>query len=120
MKAACCHPSLVPALRRADAGGDLICRAAADAIEDAQQEIERLRAEVGRLMDIQGKWDSAVLTDKDIMSAVITCVMNDKQFVRNEACLKLQRHINAVEEERDALEAECERRANEQVTISST
>ena len=37
------------------------------------------------------------LTDKELMSAIITCVMNGKQADRDDACRLLQGHIRAVE-----------------------
>ena len=37
------------------------------------------------------------LTDKELMSAVITCVMSGKQADRDDACRLLQGHIRAVE-----------------------
>jgi hypothetical protein len=46
-----------------------------------------------------------ILTDKDLLSAVITAVMSGRQAKRDEAVRKLQRHIWRVEEERDALRA---------------
>ncbi len=39
----------------------------------------------------------ARLTDKELMSAVITCVMSGKQSDRDDACRLLQGHIRAVE-----------------------
>ena len=52
-----------------------------------------------------------ILTKKDLMLAVTTAVMSSKQADRDDACRKLQRHIVAVEHERDDREAECERLA---------
>ena len=75
---------------------------------EAKAEIERLRKEVGRLMDAQRDYECPVLGDKELMSAVITAVMSSHQAERNEACRKLQRHIIAVEKERDDRETECE------------
>ena len=64
--------------------------------EEARAELSKVRA-------------GQILTQKDLCSAVITVVMSDKQAHRNEAAIKLQRHILRVEEERDQREAECER-----------
>jgi hypothetical protein len=50
------------------------------------------------------------LDDKEICSAVITAVMSGKQSERDDACRKLQGHILAVEAERDAREAEAEKK----------
>jgi hypothetical protein len=47
-----------------------------------------------------------ILTSKEILSAVITAVMSNKQSDRDDACKLLQGHILAVEAERDALAAE--------------
>jgi hypothetical protein len=55
---------------------------------------------------------SVKLSSKDLISAVITVVMNGKQAERDDACAKLQGHINAVESERDALAQRCERLEN--------
>ena len=54
--------------------------------------------------------DTGVLESKDLLSAVITCVMSGKQSDRDDACRKLQGHILAVEAERDAREAEAEKK----------
>ena len=51
----------------------------------------------------------AILEDKALVSAVIVAVMSCKQSERDDAVRKLQKHILAVEAERDAREAECER-----------
>lgn len=51
---------------------------------------------------------SWVLDEKEQAAAIITCVMSDKQWERDDAARKIQRHILAVEAERDAREAECE------------
>jgi len=51
-----------------------------------------------------------ILTDKELLSAVIAAVMSGKQSERDDACRKLQGHIVAVETERDAREAECEKK----------
>ena len=50
-----------------------------------------------------------ILTDKELVGAVIQCVMSVTQSNRDLHCRKLQRHIIAVENERDAREEECER-----------
>ena len=47
-----------------------------------------------------------ILTDKELMAAVIVAVMSAKQSERDEAVRKLQKHILAVEAERDALKAQ--------------
>jgi hypothetical protein len=54
-----------------------------------------------------------ILGDKELISAVITAVMSNKQGDRDDAVRALQKHIVAVERERDDREAECERRAAE-------
>jgi regulator of replication initiation timing len=51
-----------------------------------------------------------ILTSKEILSAVITAVMSNKQSDRDDACRLIQGHILAVEAERDAREEECERK----------
>ena len=43
MNGACYHPSLIPALRSAAATGDLICGAAAEAIEDLSSRGNEMR-----------------------------------------------------------------------------
>jgi len=66
-------------------------------------QLDEARAELAKARTGQ------ILTDKDLLSAVITAVMSGKQAERDEAVRKLQRHILRVEEERDQREAECER-----------
>lgn len=51
---------------------------------------------------------SWVLGEKEQAAAIITCVMSGKQWERDDAARKIQRHILAIEAERDAREAECE------------
>jgi chromosome segregation ATPase len=53
----------------------------------------------------KGSW---VLEEKEQAAAIITCVMSEKQWERDDAARKIQRHILAIEAERDAREAECE------------
>ena len=53
----------------------------------------------------KGSW---VLDEKEQAAAIITCVMSEKQWERDDAARKIQRHILAIEAERDAREAECE------------
>ena len=81
-------------------------------IESQIKLIDSLRAQ---LAEAQAKVEELsvghILTDKELMSAVITAVMSGKQADRDEACRKLQYHIMAVETERDAREAECERKS---------
>ena len=75
-----------------------------------QTELTRLKAElVEARAELAKARTGQILTDKDLLSAVITAVMSGKQAERDEAVRKLQRHILRVEEERDQREAECER-----------
>lgn len=48
-----------------------------------------------------------ILTDKELCSAIITCVMSGKQVDRDSSMRAIQRHILRVEQERDDREAEC-------------
>jgi len=66
---------------------------------DALESLARRNAELER---------GEILTDKELVGAVIECVMSVTQSNRDLHCRKLQRHILAVEAERDAREAECE------------
>lgn len=80
--------------------------AAFDLCGEIAAAIESLQARVAAAEDALAS--DPVLTDKDLCAAVIVCVMSGEQARRDEACLKLQRHISAVERERDCLETECE------------
>jgi hypothetical protein len=51
-----------------------------------------------------------ILTSNEILSAVITAVISNKQSDREDACKLIQGHILAVEAERDAREEESERK----------
>lgn len=93
-----------------------LCDEGADAIEalvaerDARiTELEQRNSELER---------GEILTDKDLLSSVITAVMSGKQSERDDACRKLQRHIIAVEDERDNREAECERLSADNLSLN--
>ena len=75
---------------------------AADLLERDGAEIARLRERIAELE--RGE----ILTDKELLSAIITGVMSSSQSDRNDALRKVQRHIIRVEQERDELETECE------------
>lgn len=75
---------------------------AADLIERDGAELARLRERIAELE--RGE----ILTDKELMSAIITAVMSGVQSDRNDALRKVQRHIIRVEKERDDLETQCE------------
>lgn len=76
----------------------------------AEMNVTRLKAEMDAARaELAKARTGQILTDKDLLSAVITAVMSGKQAERDEAVRKLQRHILRVEEERDQREAECER-----------
>lgn len=77
-------------------------RLAASLLERDGAELERLRERIAELE--RGE----ILTDKELMSAIITAVMSGVQSDRNDALRKVQRHIIRVEQERDEREAECE------------
>lgn len=79
---------------------------AADYIERLQRERDEAqkRAEIAE----DALAENPILSDKDLVAAVITVVMNGQQSERDKACLKIQKHIMAVENERDARESECE------------
>ena len=77
-------------------------RRAASLLERDGAELERLRERIAELE--RGE----ILTDKELMSAIITAVMSGVQSDRNDALRKVQRHIIRVEQERDEREAECE------------
>jgi D-alanyl-D-alanine carboxypeptidase len=72
-------------------------------------ELEQRNAELER---------GEILTDKDLLSSVITAVMSGKQSERDDSCRKLQRHILAVEDERDNREAECERLSADNLSLN--
>jgi hypothetical protein len=77
-------------------------REAADLLERDGDEIARLRERIAELE--RGE----ILTDKELLSAIITGVMSSSQSDRNDALRKVQRHIIRVEQERDERETECE------------
>lgn len=81
-------------------------RRAASLLERDGAELERLRERIAELE--RGE----ILTDKELMSAIITAVMSGVQSDRNDALRKVQRHIIRVEKERDDLETQCEHMAD--------
>lgn len=81
-------------------------RLAASLLERDGAELERLRERIAELE--RGE----ILTDKELMSAIITAVMSGVQSNRNDALQKVQRHIIRVEKERDDLETQCEHMAD--------
>lgn len=60
-----------------------------------------------------------VLEDKELCSAIVVAVMSAKQSERDAAVLKLQKHILAIEEERDDRESECERWAKANAELAA-
>jgi septal ring factor EnvC (AmiA/AmiB activator) len=80
---------------------------------DAIEAIDWLR---GRVAELER---GEILTDKELVGAVIECVMSTTQSHRDDNCRKLQRHILRVEEERNERETECERRAAENLALAA-
>lgn len=83
------------------------------AVREAASLLERDGAELARLRERIAELERGeILTDKELMSAIITAVMSGVQSDRDDALRKVQRHIIRVEKDLDDLETQCEHMAD--------
>ena len=71
----------------------------------AQRAADAIERDGARIAELER---GEILTNKELVSAIVTAVMSKVQSDRDDALRKVQRHIIRVEQERDEREAECE------------